>query len=302
MNDFINEPNSSKYGGDWSDQKLSALSKYLVAYTTALKKQPFSLVYIDAFAGGGRFDITAEQGHSSLLFEGEIEDVEAQKQYRHGSPLVALNTNPPFDKFIFIEKNEQSLQRLGNEITQQNYQDKDIECIHGDANEKIAEICDTIDWISHRAVAFIDPFATEVKWQTIEKIASTCAIDLWLLFPAMAVNRMLTVDGKIPPQWQEKLTECFGTDEWQRVFYKDKPQQTLLKEESSITKVSDFFEDLRQFVNHRLESVFPGVSKNNLVLNNSKNSPLFLLCFACSNPKGVGLSLRIANHIIDTSS
>ena len=301
MNNFINEPNAFNFGGDWSDQKLSALSRYLSAYTTALKNQNFPLVYIDAFAGGGRFDITAEKDRPPLLAEEEAEDMEERKEYRHGSPLVALNTNPSFDKFIFIEKNEQSLQRLENEIAKQNYQDKNIEYILGDANEKIAEICDTIDWRYHRAVAFIDPFATEVKWQTIEKIASTPGIDLWLLFPAMAVNRMLPVDGQIPPQWQEKLTDCFGTDEWKQAFYKDNPQQALFDEESGITKVSDSFEALRQFVNHRLENVFPGVSKKNLVLKNSKNSPLFLLCFACSNPKAVSLSLRIANHIIDSS-
>ena len=302
MNDFVNEPNASSFGGDWSGQKLLALSGYLEIYATALKNQNFSLVYIDAFAGGGRFDITSEKDRPSLLAEEEAEDVEKQKQYRHGSPLVALSTKPSFDKFIFIEKNEQSLQRLKNQIAQQNYQDKNIEYILGDANEKIAKICDAIDWRSHRAVAFVDPFATEVKWQTIEKIASTRAIDLWLLFPVMAVNRMLTVDGKIPSQWQKKLTECFGTDEWQQAFYEDKPQQTLFDGESNITKVSNFFESLRLFVNRRLGGVFPGVSKKNLILKNSKNSPLFLLCFACSNPKAVGLSLRIADHIIDSSS
>ena len=301
MNDFINEPEPSSYGGDWSDQKLSALSRYLEIYATALKNQNFSLIYIDAFAGKGRVDITAEQGHSSLLFE---EDMEEQKRYRHGSPLVALNTNPPFDKFIFIEKNEKSLQRLRNEISQQNHQNKNIEYIHGDANEKIVGICNTTNWGSHRAVAFIDPFATEVKWQTIEKIAETRAIDLWLLFPAMAVTRMLTIDGQIPQQWQEKLTECFGTAEWKQVFYEKEPQLDLFEEESTITKVSDSLEFLRRFVNDRLESVFPGVSEKNLVLKNSKNSPLFLLCFACSNPspKAVGLSLKLADYIIDTSS
>ncbi|WP_423908754.1 three-Cys-motif partner protein TcmP [Candidatus Spongiihabitans sp.] len=167
----------------------------------------------------------------------------------------------------------------------------------------IEAICNNENWKSHRAVAFIDPFATQVKWNTIEKMASTKAIDLWLLFPAMAVNRMLTKTGGMPDQWQERLTECFGTDEWQPVFYQKKRQSTLFEDESSIEKVANIFEILSQFVNGRLRTIFPSVSNNNLVLKNSKNSPLFLLCFACSNPnpKAFGLAVKIANHIIDTS-
>ena len=39
------------FGGGWTEQKLEILEAYLNAYTTALKKIPFDLVYIDAFAG-----------------------------------------------------------------------------------------------------------------------------------------------------------------------------------------------------------------------------------------------------------
>ena len=40
--------------GPWARQKLDGLEAYLNAYTTALKKQRFELVFIDAFAGAGR--------------------------------------------------------------------------------------------------------------------------------------------------------------------------------------------------------------------------------------------------------
>ena len=48
----ISEPPTS-YGGPWTLEKLDILESYLDAYTTALKKQPFKLMYIDAFAGTG---------------------------------------------------------------------------------------------------------------------------------------------------------------------------------------------------------------------------------------------------------
>ena len=61
---------------------------------------------------------------------------------------------------------------------------------------------------------FLDPYGMQVKWSTLEAIASTRAIDMWLLFPlGQAVNRLLT-RNKIPggPR-AERLTETFGTEE-----------------------------------------------------------------------------------------
>ena len=299
MNDFVKEPPAPPFGGDWSDQKLSALSSYLSAYTSALKNQNFSLVYIDAFAGAGSQGIPSQQDQLPLLAEME-EMGEEERQYRHGSPFVALRTEPPFDEFVFIDKNERSLQNLRDQIARQNHEEKSISYLAGDANEKLIALCNQ-NWKSRRAVAFIDPFATEVKWRTIEMMAKTKAIDLWLLFPAMAVNRMLTKTGEMPQQWQEKLTECFGTDEWKEAFYKPNNQRTLFEDKPSTVKVENSFAILNQFVKKRLKSVFPGVGEQNLILKNSKNAPLFLLCFACSNPKAVRLALKIANHIIGTS-
>jgi len=51
-----------QFGGEWTQEKLQILERYLDAYTTALKSKPFKLVYIDAFwhwsdrpaAGSGR--------------------------------------------------------------------------------------------------------------------------------------------------------------------------------------------------------------------------------------------------------
>src|SRR5690606_41679286 len=41
------------FGGPWTEEKLDRVTRYLQAYTTALKNQPFQLMYIDAFAGTG---------------------------------------------------------------------------------------------------------------------------------------------------------------------------------------------------------------------------------------------------------
>ncbi len=56
MKDSIAEP-PANYGGSWTIKKLDILEKYLNAYTTALKGQPFKLAYIDAFAGTGYLEL-----------------------------------------------------------------------------------------------------------------------------------------------------------------------------------------------------------------------------------------------------
>ena len=44
------------FGGEWTTEKLNILQKYLQAYVTVMKKQRFTLYYIDAFAGTGYRD------------------------------------------------------------------------------------------------------------------------------------------------------------------------------------------------------------------------------------------------------
>ena len=45
------------FGGNWTKKKLDMLERYMDAYTTALKKQEFQLMYIDAFAGEGQIGL-----------------------------------------------------------------------------------------------------------------------------------------------------------------------------------------------------------------------------------------------------
>ena len=64
-----------------------------------------------------------------------------------------------------------------------------IKVLPGDANENLKEICRK-RWAQHRAVLFLDPFGMQVEWSTIEAVAKTKSVDMWLLFPlGIGVNR-----------------------------------------------------------------------------------------------------------------
>lgn len=284
---------SKQFGGGWSDDKLDALHSYLASYLKALSKAPFERVYIDAFAGAGIRALVKSAEES--LFDEQLAEEDAG--YRHGSPLIALGMEPPFHKFIFIEQDSDSLVALRDQVSH-HFPEK-LPCarfMHGDANDVLQELAGE-QWRTRRAVAFLDPFALHVKWETIKKIAKTKAIDMWLLFPAMAVNRMLPRSGVVPPKWAGKLTETFGSDEWQGYFY-EKQQADLFGEEL-MSKQPKVFEKLSEFITMRLSTVFEEATAKPLILRNSSGAPLFLLCFASGNPKGAPIACRIASHIIN---
>ena len=75
---------------------------------------------------------------------------------------------------------------------------------------------------------FLNPYGMAVKWNTIEAIANTQAIDLWILFPlGMAVNRLLRKDAKINRTVRNTLNEFFGTEDWFKEFYKNDESPSL---------------------------------------------------------------------------
>ena len=286
-----------QFGGDWTAEKLSRVQKYLAAYTTALKYTPFNLMYIDAFAGTGYRNIKSIDNQQELLFPDQAgEDAEA---FHAGSARIALKTNPRFAEYYFIEQSAKKCAELEKLKVEFPDKAKDIHIVKEDANVALNQVCDT-SWkrSNLRAVLFLDPFGMNVSWQTIEAIARTEAIDMWYLFPlGVGVNRLLTKDGVIPEAWQRKLDNMFGCSDWKDNFYSTDVIQSLFGDEKVTTKTSDFRQIADYFV-MRLSSIFAGVAKKPLPLYNSRNNPLYLLCFACGNKKGAPIALKIAEHIL----
>lgn len=57
-----------RFGGDWTNEKLERVRKYLSTYTTIMSRQPFRFAYIDAFAGTGYRAIKKEGEQEELPF------------------------------------------------------------------------------------------------------------------------------------------------------------------------------------------------------------------------------------------
>jgi len=286
---------SQSFGGDWTAEKLERVRKYLVAYAQIMKNRRFRFAYIDAFAGTGYRTETKTKTRPDTLFPGQDEE---SKEFLDGSARIALQVQPRFHKYIFIEKDPErylELEKLKEDFP---HLKDDIFLKNEEANSYIQDLCLNRDWRNRRAVLFLDPYGMKVTWDTIEAIARTQAIDLWLLFPlGVAVNRLITKSGKMSDAWKQKLDNMFGASDWYEAFYRPKAQKGFFDEEVPIVKDSDF-DSISQYFVKRLKTIFAGVAEKPLPLRNSRNNPLFLLCFAAGNPKAATTAIKIAQDIL----
>lgn len=290
-----------RFGGPWTEEKLERLRKYLPAYMTIFVRNPraryFQTIYVDAFAGTG----FRQSGAMVIDTEAELFDVSGDQdaeEFRSGSATIALETSPAFAQYIFVERSETYAQELARLREQFPALADRITIASEDANVYLQAWCRTTDWRRHRAVVFLDPYGMQVAWETIAAMATTQGIDLWILFPlGAAVNRLLRRDRLPDGPWAHRLTTVFGTDAWQHAFYRPLAQQSLFKAAPDIIRDADF-DRIADFWLERLRTVFPHVAPNPLPLRNSRNVPIYLLCFAAANLRGGATAVDIAKHIL----
>jgi three-Cys-motif partner protein len=282
------------FGGPWTERKLKCLRDYLTAYRTIFtgnaKARYFRTWYVDAFAGTGSWT-TADL---PLL---DIDDDAEAKEYQDGSARIALGLPSPFDQYLFVEKSRKRAGEL-RRVIRTDYAQLDNRCeIHtGEANAEIRKWCAERDWKKERAVVFLDPYGMQVEWETIRTLAATKGIDLWYLFPGIA--RLLRHDSKIDEKWGARLDILLGTDAWRTRFFQKEIRTDLFGEienvERTVTEAA-----IESFIHERLATCFGKNVGRGLILRNSKQSPLYFLCFAASNERGAKAALNIANSILD---
>jgi len=289
-----------EFGGGWTAEKLERVRKYLAAYTTIFARNPRAQklipIYVDAFAGTGYRTKPPRLDSQTTLFT-ELAEPEADA-FLKGSAQIALEVEPSFKKYVFIEQDAEHAQELEKLKLQFPQKASVIQIVQEDANAYLTRWCTDTDWRNCRAVVFLDPYGMQVNWSLIEAIAKTQGVDLWILFPlGVAVNRLLTKGEPPPAAWADALTRILGTEAWQDVFYPRQVEQTLFGQEEVRVKEADF-NTIGQFFVERLRTVFKAVADNPLPLRNSRNIPLYLLCFAAGNPKGAPTAIKIAQNIL----
>lgn len=277
------------FGGNWTQQKLTVLSKYLKAYRKIFDRNEraryYRVTYVDAFAGTGVIPRPEIEGTFAEL----IPSLAAtEEEFRKGSVRRALEVEPSFHHYVFIELDRakcEELSLLGHE-----FPNRDIKVVNDDANAALLKWCQEVNPRRERAVVFLDPFGAAVEWATIQAIAKTKSVDLWILFPYGAINRMLTRDRKPSPSWSDKLTRIFGTAAWEDAFYSSGLTTSILDPDQEIEfvrKIADRNSIVGFFV-ERLHSVFTEVASPGPLFNSK--GLLFVLFFAASNKTGTGIA------------
>lgn len=267
--------------GPWAAKKLGALEAYLEFYGTALSRQNFTRVYIDAFAGApvAKVRNAGEASEPSPFFD-DPDDTAAQSEFIFGSPIRALNLHHRFHRHYFYDLDESRAETL-RELTD----GRDGVTVQvGDCNPLIRALAPSLKAKNIRGVAFLDPYGAHLEWATLEALAATGTMEVVINFPvAMAINRMITNSGILPETWINQLTACFGTEEWRALAYR---QDTDLFGNEITSKKGRVAESLLDLYVSRLKAIFPHVATPYLI-RNTRNAPLYYLIWAGPNKLGL---------------
>jgi three-Cys-motif partner protein len=289
--------------GPWAKAKLDRLAKYLNAYTVIMKDRKWckGYHYIDAFAGPGEHEIRQKKDDKRHAAQQALLDVssfgseqEEQRLFLAGSPRVALEVQFPFTNYVFIEHSPErvaSLKRLQAEYAA-------ARRIHIRKEDCTKYLLDTIaanpklDWKTNRALVFLDPFGMQVGWQTIEALAGTKAIEIFLNFPVgMAIQRLLLRQpDKFTEAQRRRLDDYFGSPNWMDALYRRR--RTLFGDEAQ-DKIDESGIALLNWYRGRLRKIFAHVSKAALI-RNTRGGHLYYLLLASQNRTGV----KIADDIL----
>jgi len=190
--------------GFWSEIKLDILRKYWPEYTRILKKQSwrFHTLYVDAFAGSGKH-ISRTTG-----------------EFVMGSPARALEVQPPFDEYHFIDLDSAKIRSLHElAATRPN-----VHVHEGDCNDiLLREVFPRAQWKQfRRALCLLDPYSLQLDWKVIAEAGRMKSIEIFLNFPIMDINRNVLRPDPSPTKLQQ-LTRFWGDDSWKTSAYKPLP-------------------------------------------------------------------------------
>jgi three-Cys-motif partner protein len=278
--------------GRWSEEKLELLARYLKAYSDIMNNQktannptgrPWlrSYYYVDAFAGSVTPIAKDEQ------------------RYIEGSPLRALQTEPKFDGYWFIDISPRRVERV--EALRQEFPDREIEIQQGNCNEVLrTTIVPRLPYSSNRrAFVFLDPYGLQVDWETIKELANTRTCDIFINFSVMGVTRLLPRDQRPSPDAIEQISNVMGSTDWIDQIYQEATgsQLSLFGEPEEPLSSRDTIqaEWLAKLYTQQLRSLFPNVSRP-VLMRNSTNSALYALCLASHNQTATRITNEIFNR------
>jgi len=296
---FISKPKTSKWGSDWTIEKLDAFKKYVDAYLTIMDvykdKYGWKTLYFDGFAGSGdcnRDNDSKEATDNAHLLDFGID--EAETEVYKGAAERVLSLKRKFDYYYFIDLNGESLKKLREKLSPFDV-DYCLQFREGDANKYIQELSAALNKNKKlKSLVLLDPFGMQINWESIELLRDT-ASDIWILVPSgVIINRLLDRKGKLKNM--SKLCSFFGMteEEIRNEFYTEKITPTIFGLETTIQKKQDSIRKIADLYIKRMRGIWKYVTQEPLIMKNTKNVEIFHFVFASNNSAG----LKIAKDII----
>lgn len=268
-------------------RKLDVIEEYLSMYQKALSNTGLKTLYVDGFAGSGEVPVAE-------IAEGLFND-EDVKTVLAGSADRAVKVEPPFARYVFIDKRKKCVEALRKKFKDNSLTGRMTYHV-GDANEHIKKLCTNEISGSERGVVLLDPFGSQVEWSTVEAIARTKKLDLWYLFPAgLGIFRQIGRDGRVNPKHEQSITRILGTDEWKSAFIKPSKQTDLFGDNVTPEKVVTP-ESAAEFAIDRLKTVFEGGVMDEMIPLGKLAYTSYYLLFAWGNPstKATALARKLS--------
>lgn len=294
------------FGDEHTRKKLEAVETYLHMFTTALKKQNFDLLYIDACAGSGASIPKAALPNSQSptgqmpLFSRKESLIDAD-QIILGSAIRALAVENPFTRYFFNDLKRSNVRALHDEVSKRfgHLQDR-VSITQFDANEMLTRVCEQTDWRKSRAVVFLDPFGLQIKYDTLVSLAMTKAVDVWYLVPVFAMSRQVRGDGEVLTDGGRSVDEALGTTEWRDVVaVEEKGQIDMFGESASVQKKAVDVAWFEQVAKERLKVAFDGRVVDQVLPLGKPGLHEFSLMFAWANPSGPArLAAKLASAVL----
>lgn len=246
--------------GAWGRRKYLLVNSYCRTFATAMKFKWDARVYIDLFAGAGK---SRTKDTHRLVY---------------ASPLLALQIEDPFDRYVFCEQNGVALDALRQRIARL-CPTTDVRYVEGDVNADTARILSQFPRYSrvHRVLAlcFADPYKlANLAFETISALAERL-VDFLILIPTdMDANR--NVSRYVATQ-STRIERFLGDPHWRHDW---KAAQD--RRESFGIFLADHFG--RRM--HTLGYIHPGIKGMPLVRSTDKNLPLYRLALFSRNKLG----------------
>jgi three-Cys-motif partner protein len=212
--------------GYWSEIKLEIIKEYASAYSRILSAQrnpTLSHVYIDAFAGAG------------------VHLASATNKFVQGSPLNALQVQPPFNEYHLIDIQPGKVTNLGALIGPQ----RGVAIYQGDCNKILLDkIFPRVKYKDYRrGLCILDPYGLDLEWQVIHRAGQMGSLEMFLNFPVMDMNRnvLWRNPDKVDRSQKVRMNAYWGDESWNDAAYSTSGNLFDIPEKQSNERIAEAF-------------------------------------------------------------